>query len=73
MTTIYIYEDDPTRSQRFHRADCRFCNHGEGLFGSRRSNNRWHGPFNGIEPALKYARTKAYDDVKDCLFCRLRG
>ena len=73
MTTIYIYEDDPTRSQRFRQADWRFCNHGKVLFGSCPANKRWHGPFSGIEPALRYARNKAYGDMRDCLICRPRG
>ena len=70
--TYWVYEDDPTSSVRVHRATCGFCNDGRGLRGSRRPDNRWHGPFETEREAVTVALGTGRADVMGCRSC-LRG
>ena len=68
----WVYEDDATNRARVHRAMCSRCNDGKGVKGSRRSDNRWHGPFIAEREATDCALSTGRLDAKGCWFC-LRG
>jgi hypothetical protein len=54
MSSYWAQEDIPTRSARVHRADCPYCNNGQGWRPDRTGrNNAWYGPF----PTPEQART----------------
>ncbi len=65
----WVYEDDPTRIVRVHRATCRYCNHGQGSKGSRLQDNRWHGPFGTLRKAIDLAVSTGRHDARGCRFC----
>ena len=67
--TYWVYEDDPTRIVRVHRAACTYCNYGHGSKGSRLQNNRWHGPFGTQQEAIDRAVSTGRHDVRGCRFC----
>ena len=67
--TYWVYEDDPTNRARVHKATCSRCNEGQGMKGSRRPDNRWHGPFGTVREATGYARSTGRPDAKGCWFC----
>lgn len=70
--SYWVYVDDPTNRARVHIGTCRFCNHGSGLHGRRRSDNRWLGPFENEGEAIEVALSSGRSDVGGCGVC-LRG
>ena len=67
--TYWVYEDDPTNRVRVHRATCGYCNDGQGVKGSRRSDNRWHGPFGTKQEAIELALSTGRPDAGGCGSC----
>ena len=65
----WVYEDDDTNWVRVHRATCPDCNEGEGRYGSRRTDNRWHGPFPTRQEAIDKALSIGRKDAKGCGHC----
>ncbi|MCY3646451.1 MAG: hypothetical protein OXH07_05720 [Chloroflexi bacterium] len=65
----WVYEDDATSWARVHRAICAHCNDGRGHYGTRRPDNRWHGPFPTREEAIEKALSTGKRDVKGCGTC----
>ena len=70
--TYWVYEDDPTNRARVHKAACSHCNDGQGMKGSRLTDNRRHGPFGTEREAIDCAQSTGRPDAKGCWFC-LRG
>lgn len=60
----WVYEDDPTNRVRIHKSECRNCNDGQGIKGSRLTDNRWHGPFETQEEAIRQALGTGRRDAK---------
>jgi F-type H+-transporting ATPase subunit beta len=66
----YVYEDLPTSRARIHRANCRFCNHGNGLHGLRNDQDcRWHGPYTTLEEASRVMGHTGRKNTGVCTFC----
>ena len=68
---FWVYENDPTNRARVHRADCKFCNHGDGVHGRRNPDKaRWHGPFTTIKAACDKMRCLGKKDSGGCGYCK---
>ena len=52
----WLYVDDVTSLARVHEASCGFCNHGAGVKGSRKQDNRWLGPSSLADAVAKARR-----------------
>ena len=69
----YIYENWQAGPHKavIHKADCRFCNNGQGLLKDYdRSHADWHGPFNNLEEAKTYSQNlENIIKHKVCLHC----
>jgi F-type H+/Na+-transporting ATPase subunit beta len=69
MSEFYAYDNHHRDRARVHRAECPWCNHGQGVQGgSSGASDQWHGPFNTAENA--YASVHHRADVSYCAFCR---
>ena len=62
--SYWVYEDNPTNRARIHKAECVYCNDGQGIKGSRLADNRWHGPFETLEEAVRRAKRTGRRDAK---------
>lgn len=69
LMSYWVYEDDPTNRVRIHKSECTYCNDGEGIKGSRLTDNRWHGPFQTEQEAIDRARRTGRRDAKGCGVC----
>ena len=68
---FWVYENYPTNRARVHRADCRFCNYGDGIDGrGNPDNGRWHGPFATIKEACEKMRGLKKKDSGECGYCK---
>ena len=65
---FWVYEDDPTDSARVHKATCPHRNDGRGVKATRRSDNRWHGPFDDEQQAFDMAYSTGHT-VSGCRLC----
>ena len=65
-TAFWVYEDDPTNRARVHRGDCRYCN----PCGTRKPDNRWHGPYATRADAFAAMRRLGKRDTGGCGICR---
>ena len=65
----WVYEDDVTDNARVHKGTCGFCNHGRGIRGTRRSDNRWIGPFETESEAHRQALRTGRSGVRGCKVC----
>ena len=66
----WVYVDDVTNRARLHRGSCKFCNHGAGVTATRRSDNRWEGPFTDPDDAATAAVCADKRDTKPCGHCQ---
>lgn len=68
-TMYWFYMNYPTRKIRIHRADCRYCNNGNGIHQNVGQNNgQWHGSFKELEDTLEIAQKNNYQITK-CKKC----
>lgn len=67
--SYYVYEDDPTSHVRVHVGSCTHCNKGKGRVPARLPDNRWHGPFDTLVSAQKFARELKRKDTDACPTC----
>ena len=74
-TEFYVYENKSNNRARVHKADCGFCNHGEGSRRRRKSkssgggNVRWRGPFDAREAAFSEMENLGKKDIGACSAC----
>ena len=74
-TEFYVYENTSTNRARVHKADCGFCNHGEGSRRRRKAkspgvgNVRWHGPCDTREAAFAAMKRLGKKDIGACSAC----
>ena len=66
--SFWAYTDRPTKKSRIHKATCRYCNHGRGVSGARRSDNWWHGPY--ASRAEAKSSLNAIGEIHECKICR---
>jgi hypothetical protein len=69
---VWIYENWQAHGHRakVHRAECSFCNSGQGLHpGAGSEHGKWHGPFPDAERATEAARATGAE-VTHCLRCK---
>ena len=69
MTTYWLYIDDATNRLRVHEGLCIHCNHGEGIKGTRLSDNRWMGPFVTADDAVDESKRIGKRDTAGCGKC----
>ena len=75
-TEFYVYENTSTNRARVHKADCGFCNHGEGSRRRRKpkspggGNVRWHGPCDTRESAFSTMKRLGKKDIGACSACK---
>ncbi len=62
--SYWVYEDDPTNRVRIHKAECVYCNDGQGIKGARLTDNRWHGPYGTEQEAIDKARGTGRRDAQ---------
>lgn len=68
--TFFVYENWTRDKAIVHRADCSFCNGGNGLHGSRTTkSSTWHGPFETGQAALAKARACQRGRTESCATC----
>jgi hypothetical protein len=69
--TFYIYENWTVDRSRVHRAECSYCNNGNGIHVSNSGRNgKWHGPFSELKLADEAARKLNRADNQHCNTCR---
>ncbi len=67
MSGYWAHEDWPTSTARVHRAECRYCNNGQGWDPRRTGqNNAWYGPYATPEQARAACRRA---QAKPCAVC----
>jgi len=67
---FFVYENWVRNKAIVHRADCTFCNGGDGLHGSRQTkSSTWHGPFATGQAALDAARKCHRARTEGCSTC----
>ena len=66
--SYWVYEDDPTKRVRVHKAGCSRCKNGRGMKGSRLPDNRWSGPYETEGQAVEQALRTGQPDAKGCWF-----
>ena len=66
LTAFWVYEDDPTNRARVHKGDCRYCN----PCGTRKPDNRWHGPYATCADADAAMRRLGKRDTGGCGHCK---
>ena len=75
-TEFYVYENTSTNRARVHKADCGFCNHGEGRRSRRKAKSpvggsvRWHGPCDTREAAFSTMERLGKKDIGACSACK---
>ena len=66
----WVYDNGPTSRARFHKGQCRFCNHGQGIHvDAGPHNGGWCGPFDTRAEAESCARATGRRDVGPCGHC----
>ncbi len=66
----YVYENWTNKRARLHRADCSYCNTGQGSHpGSGDKNGRWYGPFPALEQARARLGQLSCQDKAECGTC----
>lgn len=71
--SFYIYENWTAENKaRIHRADCRFCNYGQGIQPHKQEgrNGRWHGSFATYPEAVTAARRLKGRIMTNCKKCQ---
>jgi len=69
MSEFWVYEDMVVHTATTHRADCRYCNSGQGQWGARDERaSTWHGPYSS-KGAAKSAPIKTNSLPRDCGTC----
>lgn len=69
-TDYWVYENWVRSKAIVHRGECSFCNHGNGLHGSRTTkSNTWHGPFESASAAMHDAKRRKRDRTEGCQTC----
>jgi F-type H+-transporting ATPase subunit beta len=67
---FWVYENWVRDKAIVHRADCAFCNEGNGLHGSRTTkSSTWHGPFGDTHAALDKAKSCRRSRTEGCEKC----
>lgn len=70
MQRYYVYENWTRDRGRIHKAECPFCNHGEGYREvDPGTNGKWHRPYDERAFAFKFADTLKRADKKPCGTC----
>jgi hypothetical protein len=68
--SFFVYENWVRNKAIVHRADCSFCNGGNGLHGSRQTkSSTWHGPFETGGAALEAAKRCRRTRTEGCSTC----
>ena len=68
---FWVYEHFSNKRARVHTADCRYCNHGQGVGGDQTNDDdKWHGPYKTYAAAEKQARSLGQKDTRDCGVCK---
>jgi len=66
----WVYENWVRSKAIVHKEDCSFCNHGNGLHGSRHTkSSTWHGPFVSAVMAMNRAKQCRRDRTEGCQKC----
>lgn len=66
----WVYENWVRDKAIVHRADCSFCNSGNGLHGSRSTkSSTWHGPYSSSGEAVTRAKACKRTRTEDCATC----
>jgi len=69
---FWIYENHIKRYAAIHRAECGFCNRGEGVGGGyNRHHAAWMGPYESLDDAAHklLARISTLHDIRYCTRC----
>jgi hypothetical protein len=67
---FYVYENWVLHKAIVHRADCSFCNAGNGIHGERTTkSSTWHGPFETASAALAKAKSCRRRRTEGCTYC----
>lgn len=67
---FYVYENWTHDRARVHRAECSFCNHGDGTHGGGSDRNgRWLPPFETSAQAFAQAAKLRRADHRGCGHC----
>jgi len=70
MEHFFVYENWVLSKAITHRADCPYCEDGNGLHGTRTTKSTtWHGPYKRAEEARNKARSCRRERTEDCKFC----
>ena len=68
---FWVYEHFSNKRARVHAADCRYCNHGQGVGGDQTNDDdKWHGPFKTYAEAETTAQSLGQKDTRDCGVCK---
>ena len=68
---FWVYEHFSNKRARVHTADCRYCNHGQGVGGDQTNDDdKWHGPFKTYAAAEGHAQSLGQKDTRDCGVCK---
>jgi F-type H+-transporting ATPase subunit beta len=68
---FWVYEHFANKRARVHTADCRYCNHGQGVGGNQdNDDDKWHGPFKTHAEAESAAQALKQKDTRDCGVCK---
>lgn len=68
--SYFVYGNWVRDKPMVHRADCSFCNGGDGLHGSRTTkSSTWHGPYETAADALTKAKACKRTRTEGCAIC----
>jgi hypothetical protein len=68
--SYFVYENWVRDKAIVHRAECKFCNDGNGLHGSRHTkSSTWHGPYATPAAAMIKARSCDRGRTDSCEKC----
>ncbi len=68
---FWIYENFGNKRARIHAADCRYCNHGQGVGGDQTNDDdKWHGPYKTFAEAETQANALNQKDTRACGVCK---
>lgn len=66
---FFVYADNSHSRARIHRANCRYCNAGEGTQPGAPTTGEWHGPYAGFAAAERAAGALQLRDTAACRVC----
>lgn len=68
--SYYVYENWTRDRGRIHKAECGYCNYGQGIHArDSGKNGRWLPPFEQREEAIKAAAALGHSDMRPCSAC----